>query len=74
MSLKVVIPTPLRKHTSGAEIVELEAASVQEVIEKLEERFPGIRASICDDSGSLRRLIAVLMSNLHCRRQFSRFR
>jgi len=59
MSLKVVIPTPLRKHTAGAEIVELDAASVQEVIEKLEERFPGIRTSICDDSGSLRRFINV---------------
>ena len=27
MSLKVVIPTPLRKHTAGAEIVEVDAAT-----------------------------------------------
>jgi len=31
MSLKVVIPTPLRKFTSGAETVEVEAATVKEV-------------------------------------------
>ena len=53
MSLKVVIPAPLRKHTAGAEIVEVDAANVQEVLDKLESQFPGIRASVCDDSGSL---------------------
>jgi len=59
MSLKVVIPAPLRKYTSGAELVELEAETVQEVIEKLEGRFPGIRTSLCDDSGGLRRFINI---------------
>ncbi|HLQ78366.1 MAG TPA: ubiquitin-like small modifier protein 1 [Terriglobia bacterium] len=59
MSLKVVIPAPLRKHTSGAEIVEIDATSVQDVIDKLEARFPGIRASVCDDSGNLRRFINI---------------
>jgi len=59
MSLKVVIPAPLRKHTAGAEIVEVEATNVQDVIDKLESRFPGIRASVCDDSGSLRRFINI---------------
>ena len=59
MSLRVVIPAPLRKYTSGAEVVELEAASVQEVIEKLESRFPGIRSSLCDESGGLRRFINI---------------
>ena len=49
MSLKVVIPAPLRKHTAGAEIVEVDAGNVQEVIDRLEARFPGIRDSVCDD-------------------------
>ena len=59
MSLKVVIPAPLRKHTGGAEIVEVDAGNVQEVIDKLDARFPGIRASVCDDTGSLRRFINI---------------
>jgi molybdopterin synthase sulfur carrier subunit len=59
MSLKVIIPAPLRKHTAGAEVVEIEAATVMEVIEKLEERHPGIRKSICDESGGLRRFINI---------------
>ena len=59
MSLKVVIPAPLRKHTSGAEIVEVDASTVKEVIEKLESRYPGIRNSVCDEAGGLRRFINI---------------
>ena len=59
MSLKVVIPTPLRKHTGGAEIVEVDAGTVKEVIDRLESRHPGIRSSICDESGALRRFINI---------------
>ena len=59
MSLKVVIPAPLRKYTRGAEVVELDAGNVQEVIEKLDGRFPGIRNSVCDESGGLRRFINI---------------
>jgi molybdopterin converting factor small subunit len=59
MSLKVVIPAPLRKHTAGAEVVEVDAGTVLEVIDKLEGRFPGIRNSICDNSGGLRRFINI---------------
>lgn len=59
MSLKVVIPAPLRKFTAGAETVEMEAGAVSEVIERLEARYPGIRNSICDGTGSLRRFINI---------------
>jgi sulfur-carrier protein len=59
MSLKVVIPAPLRKYTAGAELVEINAGTVQEVIETLESRFPGIRSSLCDQSGGLRKFINI---------------
>ena len=59
MSLKVVIPTPLRKFTSGAESVEVDAETVGQVIDSLDSRFPGFRASVCDESGSLRRFINI---------------
>lgn len=59
MSLKVVIPTPLRRFTGGAELVEVEAGTVQEVLERIESRFPGFRASVCDESGSLKRFINI---------------
>lgn len=59
MSLKVLIPTPLRKHTAGAEIVETDSGTVKEVLDGLEKRFPGIRNSVCDESGGLRRFINI---------------
>jgi sulfur-carrier protein len=61
MSLKVVIPTPLRKFTAGAETVQIEAKTVQEVLDNLESKYPGIRASVCDDKGSLRRFINIYL-------------
>jgi molybdopterin converting factor small subunit len=59
MSLKVVIPAPLRKFTSGAELVEVEATTVKEVLDRVDSRFPGFRDSVCDESGSLRRFINI---------------
>jgi molybdopterin converting factor small subunit len=59
MSLNVLIPTPLRKFTSGAEVVEIEAGTIREVLDRIDSRFPGFRASVCDESGSLRRFINI---------------
>jgi sulfur-carrier protein len=59
MSLKVVIPAPLRKHTGGAEVVEVDSGTVKEVLDRLESKFPGIRNSVCDESGGLRRFINI---------------
>jgi molybdopterin converting factor small subunit len=61
MSLKVVIPTPLRKFTSGVDLVEVEPGTVQQVLEKLDSKYPGFRASVCDESGSLRRFINIYL-------------
>jgi sulfur-carrier protein len=61
MSLKVVIPTPLRKFTAGAETVEVEAATVNEVLDKLDSKYPGLRGSLCDDDGALRRFINIYL-------------
>ena len=61
MSLKVIIPTPLRKFTGGAELVELEATTINEVLDRLDARHPGIRASVCDESGSLKRFINIYL-------------
>jgi molybdopterin synthase sulfur carrier subunit len=61
MSLKVVIPTPLRKFTSGADSVEVEPGTVKDILDNLDSRYPGFRASVCDESGSLRRFINIYL-------------
>ena len=59
MSLKVIIPTPLRKSTGDAGTVEVEPGTVTQIIDSLEERFPGFRGRLCDESGQLRRFINI---------------
>ena len=62
MSLKVVIPAPLRKYTQGADTVEVEPGTVEEVLDTLNSRFPGFRNSVCDESGSIRRFINIYIN------------
>jgi molybdopterin synthase sulfur carrier subunit len=57
MGVKVRIPTPLRKLTSGKGEVEIEGQTVQEVIDNLEKHYPGIRERLCDEAGELRRFV-----------------
>lgn len=45
---KVFIPSPMRDLTDGQDRVEVDGASVRQVVNKLEERFPGIKARLVD--------------------------
>jgi sulfur-carrier protein len=44
---QVFIPAQLRGLTEGMAQIELEAASVREVVEALEIRFPGMKERLC---------------------------
>ncbi|MBX7220486.1 MAG: MoaD/ThiS family protein [Blastocatellia bacterium] len=57
MAHTITIPTLLRSLTGGLETVELEAATVLEVVENLDAQYPGFRARICETNGELRRFI-----------------
>ena len=62
MGVKVRIPTPLRRVTSGVDRVELEARTLQECIDSLEARFPGVRERLLDESGGLREFVNVYLN------------
>ena len=62
MSVMVRIPTPLRRLTSGQDKVEAEGGSLNEVVSYLEDRFPGIKARLCDDQGELRHFVNVYVN------------
>ena len=57
MAVQVLIPTPLQKFTPDQATVELEASSVQELIEALDTAFPGLGNRLCDEQGKLRRFL-----------------
>jgi len=62
MSQKVIIPTLLRKLTGDIDTIEIEAGTVKEAIDRLEERYPGFRSRVCDDSGEVRRFINIYLN------------
>ncbi len=62
MSVNVRIPTPLRRMTSGKEVVQLEATNLVEVIDILNTTYPGIKERLCDASGELHRFVNVYVN------------
>lgn len=61
MSIKVIVPTPLRSLTGGSGAVEAEGRTLEEVLNDLESRYPGFKARICDETGQIRRFINVFV-------------
>ncbi|MEB3316722.1 MAG: MoaD/ThiS family protein [Cyanobacteriota bacterium] len=57
MPVQVLIPTPLQAHTNHQASISIEAKSVAELINTLEETFPGVRGRIRDEKGQLRRFL-----------------
>jgi sulfur-carrier protein len=43
IQVPVRIPTPLRKLTQNQEIVRIEGATIREVINSLEQSYPGLK-------------------------------
>ncbi len=62
MSVRVRVPTPLRKFTQGVDEVNAQGANVKSVVEDLEKKYPGIKERICDESGKIRRFVNVYVN------------
>jgi len=62
MSITVRIPTPLRKLTHDEEVVHLAADTVGHAISELQNRYPGIKERLVDESGAVRRFVNVYVN------------
>jgi len=62
MSVRIRIPTPLRRFTGGAEEVSVSGATVGSAVEELEKKHPGIKERLCDESGRVRRFVNVYVN------------
>jgi molybdopterin synthase sulfur carrier subunit len=62
MSVRVYIPTPFRRVTANEPRVDVEAESVQELLEALEARFEGLRGLVRDDGGQVHRHVNVYVN------------
>ena len=59
MSLKLSIPTALRRVTGDADVVEVEPGTVREIISHVDQSYPGFRSRVCEDDDKLRRFINI---------------
>lgn len=62
MSVKVRIPTPLRKLTHEQELVEVAPGTIGAAIAELQSRFPGIRERLMDEAGQVRRFVNIYVN------------
>jgi len=60
--VRVRVPTPLRKFTNGADEVDAQGNNVRSLVEDLDQKFPGIKERICDESGKIRRFVNVYVN------------
>jgi molybdopterin synthase sulfur carrier subunit len=63
MPVTVRIPTTLRPMAGGRSTVEVEGATVGEVLKSLDAAHPGFADRLLDESGSLRRFVNVFVAD-----------
>jgi molybdopterin synthase sulfur carrier subunit len=63
MPIPVRIPTPLRKLTQNKEIVDAEGSTIREVLNDLENSYPGLKERICDEQNNIRRFVNVFVND-----------
>ena len=62
MPIPVSIPTPLRPLTAHLDTVEVDGASVSELLAALDQKYPGIGERLLDPQGNVRRFVNIYVS------------
>jgi MoaD family protein len=63
MAVQVKLPTILRKHAGGEPKVSAEGATLREVLQDLEARYPGVTKNVLADDGGLHRFVNVYLND-----------
>ncbi len=68
MSATIFVPTPLRKVTNGQAKIQIAATTLQEVIDRADETYPGFRDRVLDNNGEIKRFINVFVNGVDVRK------
>ena len=63
MSVIVKLPPVLQEFSGGVETLEVSGRTVDECLNQLEARFPGIRESLLDRQGKLLRVFGIYLNS-----------
>ena len=58
----VHIPTPLRSYTERQSVVQIEGATLAEVLAEMDRRYPGLRFRIINEQNEIREHIKVFVN------------
>ena len=57
MSQVVRIPAPLRRLTNGQDKITVNGTTIGDIVDLLEEEFPGMKDRLCGEDGSIRNFV-----------------
>lgn len=63
MSVKVVLPTALARHTEGQKSFSSEATDLPSLLVEMDARYPALAKNVKDEAGKLRRFINVYIND-----------
>jgi sulfur-carrier protein len=65
--IQVHVPAVLRDRCAGAAELMLPAVSVRAALEQIEQRYPSLYRSICDETGAVRRHMNLFVNSSNVR-------
>ncbi len=63
MAVKVIIPTPLRTYAGKQDVVECEARTVGEALNRLTTKYEELRKHLYTDEGKIRSFVNVYLND-----------
>ena len=67
MTVKLLVPSPLRDRCGGAKEIPLSAPTVRAALGQLESIHPALYQGICDETGKVRTHVNVFVNQTHVR-------
>ncbi len=67
MSVTVRIPAPLRKVTNDKDRIEVDAEKLADMVQAMEEQYPGIKERLLDEAGELRHFVNIYVKGENVR-------
>jgi molybdopterin synthase sulfur carrier subunit len=59
----VFVPSSLRRYTAGQSKAQVSGGTINEIIDDLEQQYPGVKSRLCDDSGQIKRYVNVFVND-----------
>ncbi len=63
MAVEVRVPAILQSAVGGQKVLKIEGRTVGEVLDRLEQQFPGIKQLLLDENGEIRRHINIYLND-----------